>query len=141
MEASFGEKYLISRASVMKRIAYIEEVRPTATTPRPAGGPWRRQPALTRPRDRGASGPACYNSDMTAKPLKEVMQRVETWPEEAQEQLAELALEIDAELARGDYRATEEELRTIDEALGEIDRGEVASEEEVAAVFAKFRPT
>ncbi|HXQ68162.1 MAG TPA: hypothetical protein VN980_16440 [Alphaproteobacteria bacterium] len=69
------------------------------------------------------------------------MQRVETWPEEAQEQLAELALEIDAELARDVYQASQEELRAIDEALDEIDQGEVASEEEVAAVFAKFRPT
>jgi len=78
---------------------------------------------------------------MTAKVLKEVMQRVETWPEEAQEQLAELALEIDAELAGGVHQATQEELRAIDEALGEIDRGDVASEEEAAAVFAKFRAT
>ena len=31
METQFGEKYLISPASVAKHIAYIEEVRPTAT--------------------------------------------------------------------------------------------------------------
>ena len=31
METPFGEKYLISAASVAKHIAYIEEVRPTAT--------------------------------------------------------------------------------------------------------------
>jgi hypothetical protein len=77
---------------------------------------------------------------MTAKALKEVLQRVETWPEEAQEALAELAREIDAELAGGVYRATAEELRAIDDALGEIERGEVASEAEVEAAFAKFRP-
>jgi hypothetical protein len=38
METPFGEKYLISAASIAKHIAYIEEVRPTATghdTPRP----------------------------------------------------------------------------------------------------------
>src|SRR5947209_8197578 len=38
IETSFGEKYLITPASVAKHIAYIEEVRPTATgrdTPRP----------------------------------------------------------------------------------------------------------
>jgi hypothetical protein len=33
METPFGEKYLISPASVAKHIAYIEEVRPTATGP------------------------------------------------------------------------------------------------------------
>ena len=32
METSFGEKYLISPASVAKHIAYIEEVRPFATS-------------------------------------------------------------------------------------------------------------
>src|SRR6202451_1457063 len=31
IETQFGEKYLISPASVAKHIAYIEEVRPTAT--------------------------------------------------------------------------------------------------------------
>src|SRR2546426_12676955 len=31
METPFGEKYLITPASVAKHIAYIEEVRPTAT--------------------------------------------------------------------------------------------------------------
>ena len=31
METPFGEKYLISPASIAKHIAYIEEVRPTAT--------------------------------------------------------------------------------------------------------------
>jgi len=38
IETSFGEKYLISPASLDKHIAYIEEVRPVATsrdTPRP----------------------------------------------------------------------------------------------------------
>ncbi len=33
VETAFGEKYLISPASIDKHIAYIEEVRPTATRP------------------------------------------------------------------------------------------------------------
>jgi len=45
---------------------------------------------------------------MTAKALKEVLQRVETWPTEAQEELA--AIVRDAQLAGGVYRATAEEL-------------------------------
>jgi hypothetical protein len=32
VETTFGEKYLISPASIDKHIAYIEEVRPVATT-------------------------------------------------------------------------------------------------------------
>jgi hypothetical protein len=51
---------------------------------------------------------------MTAKVLKDVMERVETWPKEAQEELAEIALEIDAGLQGGVYHATPEELAGID---------------------------
>jgi predicted transcriptional regulator len=37
------------------------------------------------------------------------------------------------------YRATPEELKAIDEAIAEVERGEIASDEEVEAVFAKYR--
>ena len=37
---------------------------------------------------------------MTAKVLKDVLERVATWPEEAQQELAEIALEIDAAIVR-----------------------------------------
>ncbi|MGX1317194.1 putative transcriptional regulator [Bradyrhizobium sp. USDA 377] len=38
----------------------------------------------------------------------------------------------------GEYHATADELRMIDAALASIDRGEVATESEVKAVFARF---
>ena len=72
---------------------------------------------------------------MTAKALQEVLQRVETWPEEAQEDLAQIAREIDAQLAGRAYHATPEELAALDEA----DRSGLASEEEVEAAFKSFR--
>lgn len=37
------------------------------------------------------------------------------------------------------YRATPEELKAIDEAVAEVERGEIATDEEVEAVFAKYR--
>ena len=40
---------------------------------------------------------------------------------------------------RNDYVATQEELQVIDAAIASIDAGEVASEVEVEAAFAKFR--
>jgi hypothetical protein len=57
--------------------------------------------------------------DKTAqtKALQEAMARIEKWPEEAQIELAEIALQIDAELTRGDYHASREELEAIDEGL------------------------
>lgn len=36
IETPFGEKYLVTPASVAKHIAYIEEVRPVATSPDPS---------------------------------------------------------------------------------------------------------
>jgi hypothetical protein len=42
------------------------------------------------------------------------MKRVETWPEDAQEQLAAIALEIGSALKGGVYMATPEELVGID---------------------------
>jgi plasmid stabilization system protein ParE len=74
-------------------------------------------------------------ADMTAKILKDVLERVETWPQEAQEELAAIALEMDAGLGGGVYHATPEELAAIDEA----DFIGVATKEEIEAAFAKFR--
>jgi hypothetical protein len=72
---------------------------------------------------------------MTTKILKDILQRAEAWPEEAQEHLAEIAREIDAQLAGGAYHATPDELKALDEA----ERSGLASEAEVEAAFATFR--
>lgn len=81
---------------------------------------------------------ACYIRYMSKK-LKELMQRAEHWPEQAQEELVQLGEEIEEELQGGEYEATREELRAIDEAIAQIERGEVATEAEIRAAFAKFR--
>lgn len=73
------------------------------------------------------------------KILKDVMARAESWPDWAQQDLADLALEIDREVRSGTYRATRDELAKIDAALAAVHRGEVATEDEVEAVFAKHR--
>jgi hypothetical protein len=56
-----------------------------------------------------------------------------------QEELAEFVREIEARRT-GMYHASPDELEAIDEALGQVARGEVANKEEVGAAFAKFRP-
>jgi predicted transcriptional regulator len=76
---------------------------------------------------------------MTAKVLKDVLERVETWPEEAQQELVEIALEIDAGLSGGVYHATPDELQGIDRGLQAAREGRFASDAEVEAVFAKYR--
>ena len=71
---------------------------------------------------------------MTKEQITAVLESVRSWPEEDQEELAEIAREIEARRT-GTYRATPEELRAIDEA----DRSGIATEVEVEAAFKAFR--
>jgi hypothetical protein len=72
---------------------------------------------------------------LTKDEVKTVLERILTWPENRQQELAELVLEIEAELAGAGYEATPDELATIDEGSS----GEAATEEEVKAAFALLR--
>lgn len=66
--------------------------------------------------------------------VKEILRHVESWPEEDQEELAEVARDIEARRS-GVYRATAEELRALDEA----EQSGIASDAEVEAAFRAFR--
>jgi predicted transcriptional regulator len=68
---------------------------------------------------------------------KRLIEQLASWPEEDQEELASYAREIEARRT-GSYEATAEELDAIDEALGQVARGELATKEEIEAAFAKF---
>jgi hypothetical protein len=81
---------------------------------------------------------ACYRLGMTATDLKDLLERVQAWPETAQDELFAVAHQIESELRGGDYLATRQELQTIDAAIASIDGGESAADAEVAAAFAKF---
>jgi hypothetical protein len=72
---------------------------------------------------------------MTKDEVKAVLERVPTWPEDRQQELLEVALEIEAELAGAEYDTTPDELAAIDEGLS----GDPASDEDVKAAFALFR--
>jgi hypothetical protein len=65
---------------------------------------------------------------------KKLLEQVESWPTEDQEELAEYAREIEARRT-GVYRATPAELQAIDEA----EHSGVATDEEVEAAFLTFR--
>jgi predicted transcriptional regulator len=75
---------------------------------------------------------------MTKPEIDEVLDRVKTWPAERQEQAIRVLLEMEAE-ATGVYQLSPEELADVEEGLREIERGEVASDEQVAAMFARAR--
>ena len=76
---------------------------------------------------------------MPVTDLKNLLERVQAWPEEAQEELVALANQIETELQGKDYRATQEELRIVDAAMASIDAGEAATDAEIKTAFAKFR--
>jgi hypothetical protein len=65
---------------------------------------------------------------------KKLLEQVEAWPPEDQEELAEYVRDIEARRT-GVYHATPEELKAIDEA----ERSGVALDDEVEAAFRAFR--
>jgi hypothetical protein len=75
---------------------------------------------------------------MKSKALSAVLERVAAWPEAAQEELAEIVLEIEQGRS-GAYYPTPEELKAIDKGIAAAERGEFATDEEVEAVLVKFR--
>ena len=72
---------------------------------------------------------------MTKEQIRAVFDRIPGWPIERQQEIAELALEIEAELASGEYSASTEELQAIEDGLA----SGLATAEEVAEVFARLR--
>jgi predicted transcriptional regulator len=75
---------------------------------------------------------------VTKLEIDEVLDRVKTWPPERQEEAIRVLLEMEA-AATGVYQLSPEELADVEEGLREIERGEVASDEQVAAMFARAR--
>lgn len=75
---------------------------------------------------------------MTKSQIEAVLDRVRHWPPERQEDAARVLLAMEAEDA-GPYRLSPEERVDLQAALDEVERGQFASDEEVAAVFSRFR--
>jgi hypothetical protein len=72
------------------------------------------------------------------KNLKEIVERAETWPEEAQEEAIATLQAIEAELAEP-YQLTEDDRKAIDRGLEDVRLGRIASDEEVSRLFARYR--
>ena len=81
----------------------------------------------------------CTFKSMKTKKLTEVLERIEAWPPEAQNALADFALDLDAGFKAGDYEPTAEELAGIDRGLRDAAEGHFATPQKVEAAFAKFR--
>ncbi|HEU5020106.1 MAG TPA: hypothetical protein VFT69_19265 [Pseudolabrys sp.] len=77
---------------------------------------------------------------MKAKVLNDALKRVETWPEDAQAMLAELAFEIDGELQESKVHASAAELEGIDRGLEAARDGRLVSQQKIESLMAKHRP-
>jgi predicted transcriptional regulator len=75
---------------------------------------------------------------MTKQQIAILLERAETWSQEAQEELVRSALAIERKHG-GLYELDDEELADIREGLAEIERGEIASDGEVRATFDNLR--
>jgi len=75
---------------------------------------------------------------MTREQLDALLDRVRSWPSERQDEAAALLLALEAE-GNEVYRPCPEQEAELEEALREIERGEVASEEDIAAAFRRRR--
>ena len=75
---------------------------------------------------------------MTKEQIDAVLARVRTWPIERQKDAARMLMTME-EIGLEPYILSDEEQADLEEALAEVERGEVASEEEVAALFDRLR--
>jgi predicted transcriptional regulator len=71
--------------------------------------------------------------------LSKVLERIENWPADAQDQLAEIALDIDASLKDVVYEPTDEESAGIERGLRDAAEGRFATDAEVEAALARLR--
>ena len=66
---------------------------------------------------------------MKSKQLAEVLERVEHWPIQAQDELAEIARDIEENLSKSDYKPTDEESAGIERGLRDAAEGRFATDE------------
>lgn len=77
-------------------------------------------------------------ASMTKSEIDEVLERVRTWPLDRQEDAAAMLLRME-EQGTEPYELSEEELADVEAGLEQAERGEFATDEEVEAVFSRYR--
>jgi len=78
----------------------------------------------------------CYVSIMSLG-FKELLERTASWPKEDQDELAELAAEIEARRT-GRYNLTEAERIAVSNGLEQVRRGEFATDLEMRTFWKRF---
>jgi predicted transcriptional regulator len=67
-----------------------------------------------------------------------ILDRIAAWPEEAQEELMQAIVDIEAKHF-GVYHLSDDERAAVQEGLAQAERGEFVADEVVAAYFNKYR--
>ncbi len=75
---------------------------------------------------------------MTRQGLEILLERVSTWPEEAQEEFVRSVTAIENKHV-GVYRLSDSEREAVRRGLAEMREGKLASDDVVAAVFNRYR--
>jgi predicted transcriptional regulator len=73
-----------------------------------------------------------------SKKLKELLERVTTWPETAQEE-AQTSLEAIEQDLSDSYVLTDDDRAALERSAEDVRRGRFASDEEVCEVFDRYR--
>ncbi len=71
------------------------------------------------------------------KLLEEAVQKLSQLPKGRQDELAQMLIDVAAS-DLSPYKLTAEEIQQIEEAMGQAERGEFASDEEVAGMWKRF---
>jgi predicted transcriptional regulator len=74
---------------------------------------------------------------MTKEQINAVLESVRSWPEQDQEELVEIAREIEARRS-GVYVMSDEERAAVQEGLDQAQRGEFVSDDEMDAFWKKY---
>jgi predicted transcriptional regulator len=75
---------------------------------------------------------------MTRQGLEILLERVSTWPEEAQDEFVKSVADIESKHL-GVYRLSEEERDAVRRGLADMRAGRLAGDAEVATVFKRYR--
>jgi hypothetical protein len=82
---------------------------------------------------------ACYREfAMTRQGLEILLERVSTWPEEAQEEFVKSVATIE-DKHFGPYRLSDDERKAVRRGLAEMRDRRLAGDDAVAAVFRRYR--
>lgn len=75
---------------------------------------------------------------MVTKALKDILDRIETWPETAQEEAAATLHAIEEDILEP-YTLTDDDRRALERSADDVRKGRFATDEAIQRLFGRFR--